>query len=168
MSAKTHKFAKIARSVSLNRRAFLKAGTFGAVLPLARTARGTASLASVPAPRGVDKKALLPAVPSLQDLASDRMVHRFRDPFNPPEANNEWGRVKAVKSVSGITSVAFPPFACCGVPEMPFTPGYLTTCELFLNGRILTSHPPPDDQISYRWYPHRMIRETAVRNRVDR
>src|SRR5208337_5163745 len=101
----------------------------------------------------------LPPVPGLSDLASDRLVHYYRDLFNPPEAMNEWGYLQVSKSVSGMMAISVPPFACCGVPTMPFSPGDLTTCELFLNGRLLNSYPPPAGQVTYTWYPHRVLRE---------
>ena len=82
--------------------------------------------------------------------------------FNPPAAQNEWGYLQATKSVSGITAISFPPFGCCGVPEMPFSPGNLVTCETFLNGQILTSYPAPAGEIAFTWYPHHIVRETVV------
>jgi hypothetical protein len=105
---------------------------------------------------------LLPAIPKPADLASDRLVHHFRDLFNPPAAQNEWGYLQATKSVSGITAIGFPPFACCGVPEGYPPAGSLITCEVFLNGQILTSYPAPAGEIAFTWYPHRIARETVV------
>lgn len=104
----------------------------------------------------------LPPIPELRDLASDRLVHNYRELFNPPEAMNEWGRLTVGKSVSGMIGVSFPPYACCGIPQIPFGPGNLTTCELFLNDRLLYSYPSPGDQIAYTWYPHRVLREAEV------
>ena len=104
----------------------------------------------------------LPSVPKPADLASDRLVHHYRDLFTPPAAQNEWGYVHAWKSISAITSITIPPFSCCGIPRIDFTPGNLVTCELFLNDRILNSYPPPEAQVAYTWYPHRVIREARV------
>ena len=47
-------------------------------------------------------------------------------------------------------------------PGDSFQPGSLITCELFLNGQILTSYPPPAGEVAYTWYPHRIVRETVV------
>jgi hypothetical protein len=149
----------------LDRRSFLKLGALSTALPLAAPARvaagsGAASFgAEQPA---APKGELLPAIPKLADLASDRLVHHFRDLFSPPAAQNEAGYLQATKSVSGITAISDPPFACCGIPEPPFSPGNLITCEVFLNGRILTSYPAPAGDVAYTWYPHRIVRETVV------
>ena len=95
-------------------------------------------------------------------LASDRLTHVFRDLYSTAATQNEWGYVKATKSVSGLTAISFPPYACCGLPETPFSPGYLATCEIFLNGRMLMGYPPPATQVTYTWYPHRIVRETTA------
>ena len=105
---------------------------------------------------------LLPSIPALDDLASDTLVYHFRDLFNPPPAQNEWGYSQAAKSVSGITAISFPPFASGGIPEMKFSPGNTVTCEIYLDGRILNSYPEAAT-VAYTWYPHRIIRETSVR-----
>ncbi|MFZ1973766.1 MAG: hypothetical protein WAU89_13030 [Candidatus Acidiferrales bacterium] len=48
------------------------------------------------------------------------------------------------------------------MPDTPWSPGFLLTCELFLNGRILLAYSPGGDQVSYQWYPHRFVRETQA------
>lgn len=108
------------------------------------------------------RKEPLPAIPKPADLASDQLVHHFRDYFNPPQAQNELGSLASHKSVSAITAIAFPPFACCGVPQIAFSPGNLVTCELFLNGQILTNYPAPAGNVAYTWYPHQIVRETRA------
>ena len=113
-------------------------------------------------PQRAVEPALLPEIPTPADLASDRLVHHFHDYFNPPQGQNELGSFAAHKSVSGITAIAFPPFACCGIPEMAFSPGNLVTCELFLNGEILANYPAPDGSVAYTWYPHKVVREMRV------
>ncbi len=140
-----------ALSRSMSRRSFLEVGAAGAMLP-----RAASSRENEPA------KETWPAIPSLSDLASDQLNYNFRSLYNTPAAQNEWGYVKAAKSVSGITAISLPPFACCGVPDMPWSPGFLLTCELFLNGRLLMSYPPSVGHLSYIWYPHRIVRETQV------
>jgi len=45
---------------------------------------------------------------------------------------------------------------------MQWSPGFLLTCELFLNGRLLLSYAPGGDTIAYQWFPHRFIRESHV------
>jgi len=134
---------------TIDRRRFLQIGTVGAALPFAPV--------SVAAPA---ERKLLPAIPKLSDLASERLVYKFTDLFSPPAAQNEWGYLKAAKSVSGITAISFPPYACCGIPEMEWSPGYLLTCELFLNGKVLMSYLP--GEVAYTWFPHEIVRETRA------
>jgi len=151
----------------MNRRSFL---TVGAVLPLAASrssdlsaAKPSPSSAAVPTGQSAPaKQGFLPGIPESRDLASERLVHDYRDPFNPPTAQNEWGYCQATKSISGVSAILFPPFSCCGSPEIRFTAGNLITCELFLNGRIVSSYPAPEGRVAYTWYPHRILRETHV------
>ena len=150
---------------ALDRRSFLKLSALSSALPLtapARAGAGSGAPAFGAEQRGAAKGELLPAIPKPADLASDRLVHHFRDLFNPPAAQNEWGYLQATKSVSGITAISFPPLSCCGVPEPPFSPGNLITCEVFLNDRILTSYPAPAGEVAFTWYPHRIVREAVV------
>ena len=170
MDTRIRKYLNPLRPDSVNRRSFLKVGALGSVLPLAGLPPAGSSnpVSSQGGPSQQSLKAIppdhktLPPIPGLSDLASDRLVHHYRDLFNAPEAMNEWGYLQVSKSVSGMTAITFPPFACCGVPTMPFSPGDLTTCELFLNGRLLNSYPPPAGQVTYTWYPHRVLREAEV------
>jgi hypothetical protein len=37
---------------------------------------------------------------------------------------NEYGYAQVGKSVSSITAISFPPYACCGPPETEWSPGY--------------------------------------------
>jgi hypothetical protein len=134
-----------------SRRSFLKASVAATAL------RGIPALAASPA-----KRVHLQPIPTLDDLAADRLVHRFRDLYSSPTAQNEFGYIQAAKSVSGLTALSLPPFACCGVPDTPWSPGFLLTCELFLNGKILLSCSPGGDELAYQWYPHRFVRETQT------
>jgi hypothetical protein len=134
-----------------SRRSFLKAGL------------ATAALPRVPATiSGQRSRKHLPSIPTVHDLAADRLVHTWRDLYNLPTTQNELGYVQAAKSVSGITALSLPPFACCGIPEMMWSPGFLTTCELFLNGKILLAYSPGGDTLVYQWFPHRFVRETQA------
>jgi hypothetical protein len=97
-------------------------------------------------------------------MASDRLTYRLRDLFNCPVAKNEFGYAQVGKSVSAITAISFPPYACCGVPETAWSPGFLLTCEVFLNGRFLAIAAPPDGNVEYQWFPHCVVRtQTADR-----
>jgi hypothetical protein len=136
-------------SENLDRRTFLKLG-------IASTA---AAAISAPArPASARAKRMLTCPPALADMASDRLTYRLRDLFNCPVAMNEFGYAQTGKSVSSITAISFPPYACCGVPDTAWSPGFLLTCELFLNGRFLAIAAPPDGNVEYQWLPHCVVR----------
>ena len=146
----------------LNRRSFLKLGGIGTAIPFASLPAGFAhGIPLAEAQPAESRKAALPAIPQCADLASDRLVHHFRDYFNPPQAQNELGFLRPYKSVSAITAIAFPPYTCCGVPDPAITDS-LITCELFLDGQILANYPPPAGEVAYTWYPHKILRDTRV------
>ena len=90
------------------------------------------------------------------------MPHFYSELFNLPIAMNDWGYAQAVKSVSGISAIAFPPYACCGMPDIPWSPGYLTTCELMLNDRLLAVSDAAGHAVTYQWLPHCVIREQTI------
>ena len=150
------------RPSALDRRSFLKIGALTTALPLAGPGAGSGAAPPGSGPAAEPNGELLPLIPKPADLASSRLVHHFRDLFSPPAAQNEAGYLQATKSVSGITALSFPPLMCCGVPAAPFSPGNLITCEIFLNGRILTSYPAPAGEVAYTWFPHRILRETVA------
>jgi hypothetical protein len=79
---------------------------------------------------------------------------------------NELGYAQVGKSVSSMTAIACPPYVCCGAPETAWSPGFLLTCELFLNGRFLAIAAPPEGNVEYQWFPHCVVRtQTADRLR---
>ena len=133
-----------------SRRSFLKA-------TLATTAISAVPLRF----EGVPPRKNLPPIPTVSDLAGERFTHRMRDLYSNQTAQNESGYAQAAKSVAGITAIGIPPFGCCGVPETPWSPGFLLTCEIFLNGPILISYPD-GDKVTYQWFPHRVVRETSA------
>ncbi len=104
----------------------------------------------------------LSPTPGLDDLASTETEYSFTDLFNMPVFANEWGYGQVSKSVSGVTGITFPPYACCGVPEVTWSPGLLTSCELVVNGQLLSIAPPPGNRVKYRWLPQRVDREQTV------
>lgn len=134
----------------MNRRNFLKASASAAALA-----------AGAPPLRALAPTAR-PAIPSLADLASVPMTHGLMELFNLPIAMNDWGYTQTVKSVSAISAIAFPPYACCGVPSIPWSPGYLTTCELFVNDKLASISDDPAQAVTYQWFPHRVVREQTV------
>src|ERR1039458_679450 len=152
MSADRHAPDEEAPSPLLDRRSFLKLGGIGATLPLAAPpAQLAAAIASSlngaqpPEPR----RPMLPSIPPPADLASDTLVHHFRDYFNPPQMANEFGFLQAHKSVSAVQAITFAPFTCCGLPDPPNARN-LITGDLFLDGQILANYPAPAGEIAYR------------------
>ena len=133
----------------MDRRTFLK--TSAAATTLSIPSRGFAGAMQS-----------LPDIPSLANLASTRMSHTFMELFNLPIAMNDWGYAQTVKSVSAIMAIAFPPYACCGIPDTPWSPGLLTTCELMMNGRLISISNDPAQAVTYQWFPHCVVREQTV------
>lgn len=89
-------------------------------------------------------------IPTVEDLRSSALVHRFNDTFNPPGLTNFLGCVQAHADLTGITSLNFPPFACAE----------LVTAGLYIEGRYFPSTGVP---VSYTWYPDRIVREAEYR-----
>ncbi|MGD0890945.1 MAG: hypothetical protein ABR923_05380 [Terracidiphilus sp.] len=133
----------------MDRRTFLK--TSAAATTLALPSAGFAGA-----------RQALPSIPSLADLASTRMSHTFMELFNLPIAMNDWGYAQTVKSVSAIMAIAFPPYACCGIPDTPWSPGLLSTCELMMNDRLISISDDPAQAVTYQWFPHCVVREQTV------
>ncbi len=139
----------------LDRRAFLRLGASGAAVAAIKPSIGGASVRS---------NRTLSCPPTLLDMASDRLTYRLRDLFNCPVAMNEWGYAQVAKSVSAMTAVSFAPYACCGVPETAWSPGFLLTCEIFLNDRFLAIAGSPDGDVEYQWFPHCVVRKQTAEN----
>ena len=134
----------------MNRREFIKgsttAATVGVFNPPLKT-RAAEPMASIP---------------SLSQLASLAMRHGFMDLFNLPIAMNAWGYAQTVKSVSGLMAICFPPYACCGIPDVPWSPGYLRTCEIFIDGKFAALSDAPEAAVTYQWFPQKVVREQRV------
>lgn len=148
------------RSV-VDRRTFLKLGAAGALVA-SHPATSLAGDASDHSSDDNSDRRRLECPPSLPAMAADRLTYQFRDLFNCPATMNELGYVQVGKSVSSITAISCPPYVCCGMPETAWSPGYLLTCELFLNGRFLAIAAPPEGNITYQWFPHCVVRSQTV------
>src|SRR3984957_1403581 len=135
--------ARFFNSLSIQRRTFLKLGGAGAAM------LASPALAAV--------KAVPPSLPTPEDLASVEMEFSYTDLFNMPVFANEWGYGQVSKSVSGVTGITFPPFACCGVPDVTWSPGLLTSCEVSVDGQLLAI--APQNRVKYKWLPQRVDRE---------
>jgi len=87
------------------------------------------------------------------------MPHPYIELFNLPIAMNDLGYAQCVKSVTGISAIAFPPYVCCGAPDVAWSPGNLLTCEMLVNDRLISTGGLPEDAVTYTWHPHRVVRE---------
>jgi len=137
----------------IDRRTFLKLGAAGTTMAAIHSPTHAASVLA----RGT-----LRCPPALTDMASDRLTYRLRDLFNCPVAMNEFGYAQVGKSVSAITAISFPPYACCGVPDTAWSPGFLLTCEILLHGRLLAIAAPPEGNVDYQWFPHSIVRKQTA------
>src|SRR5947207_3170409 len=84
-------------------------------------------------------------IPTVDDLKSSPLIHRFGDCFNSPGLTNFIGCVQADIDLTGIRSLNFPPFACADT----------LTAALYLNGRYFPSTGSP---ITFTWFPDRIER----------
>lgn len=133
---------------NMKRRSFFK---------LSAAALATAATSSASAAPGGRQ---ITSLPTPSDLASTEMEFSFTDLFQLPVFQNELGYGQVSKSVSGVTGISFPPFACCGAPDVMLSPGLLTSCELIINGQLLSI--APGNRVTYRWLPQRVDREQVV------
>jgi hypothetical protein len=88
-------------------------------------------------------------IPSLDDVASALLVHRYDDTFNPPGLTNFLGAAQVDLDVGAVRSVNFPPLAS----------GDTISGVLFLDGRLLRSFA---SEVTVRWRPDRVVRSTRV------
>ncbi len=85
-------------------------------------------------------------IPTIEDLKSDKFIHKFGDIFNPPGLTNFLGCVQVNFDITGIRSLNFPPFGCSDI----------ITAGLFINDQYFPSLGIP---ISFQWFPDRVERE---------
>jgi hypothetical protein len=88
-------------------------------------------------------------IPTLDDLASDPLTHRFEDAFNPPGLTNMLGTAQVDHDLVAVRSVNFP----------PLTSGDTITGQLFLDGRLFRSLGAP---VTVTWRPDRVVRRARV------
>lgn len=88
-------------------------------------------------------------IPTVDDVRSSPLVHKFGDMFNLPGLTNFLGCVQADFDPTGIRSLNFPPFA---------TSDTVTGC-LYVNGRFFKATGAP---ITFTWYPDRIVREAEL------
>ena len=88
-------------------------------------------------------------VPTLDDLASAPLKHRFDDMFNPPGLTNFLGAAQVDLDLVAVRSVNFPPVG----------QGENISGRLFLDGRLFRSLAP---EVTVQWRPDRVTRSARV------
>lgn len=88
-------------------------------------------------------------IPTVNDIKSDKLIHKFGDVFSPPGITNFWGTCQADLDITGIRSFNFP----------PFTNADSVTGSLFLNNRYFQSL---NQKIGFTWFPDKIVRETEI------
>ena len=88
---------------------------------------------------------VLPAIPTVTDLRSDALEHRFGDLWNPPGLTNFRGCAQVDLDPVAVRSISFPPLAN----------GESVTGTLFLDDRLFTALGVP---LTTTWQPDRVER----------
>ncbi|HEX3185966.1 MAG TPA: hypothetical protein VHQ94_14300 [Pyrinomonadaceae bacterium] len=100
-------------------------------------------------------------IPTVESLRTVTMPHRFGDLFNPPGLTNQWGCAQAAMDVTGIRSVAFPPFAQGEMNTAALgSGGELLTCVLYVDGEYFAA---TKTAIDFVWQPDRIERRAQYR-----
>jgi hypothetical protein len=149
------------------RRDFLKLAAAGLAAPplLERLADG-ADLQSIDRtpttiPKFKSGNAAADAIPTVESLRSVTMPHRFGDLFNPPGLTNQWGCAQAAIDVTGIRSIAFPPFAQGEMNTAALgSGGELLTGVLYVDGEYFAA---AKETIEFTWQPDRIERRARYR-----
>jgi hypothetical protein len=89
-------------------------------------------------------------IPSLDEFASDTLVHRPADLVNPPALTNFRGCVQVAIDPVALWNLNFPPLAC----------GEVASGQLFVDGWLFAASGEP---VRLRWYPDRVEREATFR-----
>ena len=143
------------------RRDFLKTTTAALVAPaiLRDFAFGKEETDTQRVRRGATSKPV--EIPTVESLRTVTMPHRFGDLFNPPGLTNQWGCAQAAMDVTGIRSVAFPPFAQGEMNVAPLASGgELLTGVLYVDGEYFAA---TKTSIDFIWQPDRIERRAQYR-----
>ena len=90
-------------------------------------------------------------IPTVDDLKSSPLIHRFGDCFNPPGLTNFIGCVQSEIDVTGIRSLSFPPYSTSNV----------LTAGFGLDGVHFQSLGLP---VTTFWYPDKIVRTAEWRD----
>src|SRR5258708_945002 len=106
--------------------------------------------------RGAVKAPVASEIPTVESMRSVTMPHRFGDLFNPPGLTNQWGCAQAAMDVTGIRSIAFPPFAQGEMNVAALgSGGELLTGVLYVDGEYFAASK---EVIEFVWQPDRIER----------
>jgi hypothetical protein len=89
-------------------------------------------------------------IPTVEDLASSPLAHRFGDVFNPPGLTNFLGTVQCDVDVCTFRNLCFPPFVCADN----------ATAGLFVDDVYFPTTGTP---VTFTWYPDRIERQATYR-----
>lgn len=143
----------------IKRRDFLKTITAAAVVPAVANGIGGSAFAETGTP--LPAAAALSDIPTCASMRSVTMTHKFLDLYAWPGLTNQWGCAQASMDVTGVRSIAFPPFA---QGEMNVAPlgagGELLTGVLYVDGEYFTATKTP---IDFVWQPDRIERKSIYK-----
>ncbi len=140
------------------RRDFLK--TISAAVAAPALLKGTAvaaETAGIIPP--VARTAALPDIPTCESMRSVKMTHKFLDLYAWPGLTNQWGCAQSAMDVTGVRSIAFPPFAQGEMNVAPLgSGGELLTGVLFVDEEYFAAKKNP---IDFYWQPDRVERRSV-------
>lgn len=103
----------------------------------------------------------LPNIPTCESMRSVTMTHKCLDLYAWPGLTNQWGCAQASMDVSGVRSIAFPPFAQGEMNVAPLgSGGELLTGVLYVDEEYFTATKTP---IDFVWQPDRVERRSLYK-----
>jgi hypothetical protein len=96
-------------------------------------------------------------IPTVNDLTSEPLVHRFGDVFSPPALTNFRGTLQSAVDITAIRCLSFPPFSFSdSFPPLSWADS--VTGSLFIDGCYFMATGEP---ISFVWRPDRVFRRAV-------
>ncbi len=151
------------------RRDFLKIATAAlvapAILPELTLGADNADLNGVSVDQRTQRGPVKPPdttdIPTVESMRSVTMPHRFGDLFNPPGLTNQRGCAQAAMDVTGIRSLAFPPFAQGEMNVAALgSGGELLTGVLYVDGEYFAA---TKEVVEFSWQPDKIERRAQYR-----
>ena len=140
----------------IKRREFIKNLSAAALLPVSGVAANEAAVLTAQ-PTSIP----LPDIPTCDSMRSITMTHKFLDLYAWPGLTNQWGCAQASMDITGVRSIAFPPFAQGEMNVAPLgSGGELLTGVLYVDGEYFTATKTP---IDFVWQPDRIERRSLYK-----